>query len=121
MKIFCERLKETRGDTSQKVFAASIGLNQQTYQRYESGVREPDLETLRQIGVSCGVSLNWLLGLPEHASSSTAIANGGVAITGSGNKIRGTIVASGDHGHDKCSECKFKKFAEAFKAIQTPS
>ena len=116
MKIFCERLKETRGDTSQKVFAASLGLNQQTYQRYESGVREPDLETLRQIGVSCGVSLNWLLGLPEHASSSTAIANGGVAITGSGNKIRGTIVTR-DNGHDKCSECKYKRLADAFKAL----
>lgn len=65
MKVFTERLKELRGCESQKSFAAMLKLNQQTYQRYESGAREPDLETIHRIGVSCGVSIDWLLGLSD--------------------------------------------------------
>lgn len=65
MKIFCTRLKERRGDLTQAAFARQLGMNQQTYQRYETGVREPDLETLHQIGVCCGVSIDWLLGLSD--------------------------------------------------------
>ena len=65
MKAFTERLKELRGCESQKSFATMLNLNQQTYQRYECGAREPDLETLHRIGVSCGVSIDWLLGLSD--------------------------------------------------------
>lgn len=74
MKVFCERLKELRGSNSQKSFAALLKLNQQTYQRYESGVREPDLETLHLIGVSLGVSLDWLLGLSDARTMPKASA-----------------------------------------------
>lgn len=66
MKIFCSRLKERRGQLTQAAFAKQLGMNQQTYQRYESGVREPDLETLHQIGVLTGVSVDWLLGLSDR-------------------------------------------------------
>ena len=76
MKVFCDRLKELRGATSQKAFASLLKLNQQTYQRYESGVREPDLETLHLIGVSFGVSIDWLLGLSDaRTASKTAAAS----------------------------------------------
>ena len=66
MKIFCSRLKECRGNQTQTAFAKQLGMNQQTYQRYESGIREPDLETLHQIGVSACVSIDWLLGLSDR-------------------------------------------------------
>ena len=66
MKIFCSRLRECRGQLTQAAFAKQLGMNQQTYQRYESGVREPDLETLHQIGVSTGASVDWLLGLSDR-------------------------------------------------------
>ena len=65
MKIFCARLKERRGDLTQAAFARQLGMNQQTYQRYETGVREPDLDTLHQIGVQAEVSVDWLLGLSD--------------------------------------------------------
>ena len=120
MKNILDRLLELKGTQNTAAFGRSVGLNQQTMDRYLKG-REPPIGVIRQLCMVYGVSADWLLGLPERDGTSTAIANGGVAITGSGNKIRGTIVASGDHGHDKCSECKFKKFAEAFKAIQTPA
>lgn len=114
------RLKELRGPTSQADMAKSIGIPQQAWARYEKGLVAPNAETLYNICSVHAVSADWLLGLPQRGSTSTAIANGGVAITGSGNKIRGTIVTR-DDGNANCAECKFKKFAEAFKAIQTPS
>ena len=73
MRIFCERLKMLRDNESQASFARKIGLSQVTYSRYESGAREPDLETLFQIGKVCGVSIDWLLGLVDD--SPTALHN----------------------------------------------
>ena len=99
--------------------ADAIGIKWNAWARYERGEVSPGAEILRQICIAHAVSADWLLGLPQRGSTSTAIANGGVAITGSGNKIRGTIVTR-DDGNAKCAECKFKKFAEAFKAIQSP-
>ena len=121
MSILGERLRELRGSQSQREMAEPVGIKYQAWDRYEKGKVSPGADILQQICRVHACSADWLLGLPQRGSTSTAIANGGVAITGSGNKIRGTIVASGDHGHDKCSECKFKKFAEAFKAIQSPT
>ena len=121
MSELSERLRELRGSQSQREMADAIGIKWNAWARYERGEVSPGAEILRQICIAHAVSADWLLGLPQRGGTSTAIANGGVAITGSGNKIRWTIVTSGDHGHDKCSECKFKKFAEAFKAIQSPT
>ena len=91
MKIFCDRLRETRGNASQKAFAEILGLNQQTYQRYASGVREPDIENLHRIGVSCGVSIDWLLGLSEtprkEESAINAPNNSGAIAIGGGNAV----------------------------------
>lgn len=78
---FCARLKTLRGDEQQGVFASKIGLNQGTYSRYETGDREPNLEILCQIAMSCGVTSDWLLGLSESRSSATHVtATGGSAV-----------------------------------------
>ena len=73
METFCNRLKMLRDSESQASFARKIGLSQVTYSRYEGGTREPDLETLCQIGKICGVSVDWLLGLVDD--SPTALHN----------------------------------------------
>jgi len=116
MKIFCDRLKETRGGTSQKAFAAMLGLNQQTYQRYETGVREPDLEHLHQIGVVCGVSIDWLLGLPERGGSSTMVSGNTGIIGAVGTNARATVRVKSAAPND-CANCKYKRLADAFKAL----
>lgn len=70
------------------------------------------------------VSADWLLGLPERGESgSHATANGSnsIAVAGSGAKV--TVGAVGRHGAPTlpdCAKCKYRKFSEAFKAIQTP-
>jgi len=125
MKIFCDRLKQTRGKASQKVFAASLGLNQQTYQRYESGVREPDLEQLHRIGVVSGVSIDWLLGLPTSAAPSTSIyespgaivASPGANVNGHGSVINSPGAVVQKCGIADCENCKYKRLADAFQAV----
>ena len=99
MATFCENLRQLRGSQSQSAFAKSIGLKQQRYANYESGLREPDLTTLRCICLGTGVTSDWLLGLPERGGSHNASAqgNGAVAVAGSIN----TVTTGGD-----CSKCK---------------
>ena len=70
MEIFSFRLRMLRNEESQASFSKKLGLTQATYSRYESGAREPDLDTLCQIGKVCGVSIDWLLGLVDDAPTS---------------------------------------------------
>lgn len=70
MKTFCDRLKTVRGDRTLKEVGRLLDTNYQTYQRYESGEREPDLKMLHRIGDKLGVSVDWLLGLPDAPSVS---------------------------------------------------
>lgn len=61
---FNERLKyqrETFGYT-QKQMAELIGITPRSYQRYESGEREPNIETLVQIANLFKISLDNLIG-----------------------------------------------------------
>lgn len=63
MSIFSDRLKSLRGSLKQAEFARKIGLAQNSYNRYESGERVPDIEILSQMASHLGVSSDWLLGL----------------------------------------------------------
>lgn len=98
MPSFCENLRQLRGNQSQSAFAKSIGLKQQRYANYESGLREPDLTTLRCICLGTGVSSDWLLGLPERGGSAAVTANGTHAIAAGAHA---TVTTGGD-----CSKCK---------------
>ena len=116
MSELSERLRELRGSQSQREMADAIGIKWNAWARYERGEVSPGAEILRQICIAHACSADWLLGLPQRGSTSTAIANGGVAITGSGNKIRGTIVAGGDAGHaPACAKCPYKKWGEKLR------
>ncbi len=117
MEIFSSRLRDTRGSASQKAFAAQLGLSQQTYCHYEKGDREPGLDVLQRIGVVCGVSIDWLLGLTERSGGITqqATANGpgGQAVA----LARGNVVISpGKVEAQDCSTCKYRRLAEVIKA-----
>ena len=106
-----ERLKQVRGGQSQAVFAKKLGLTQVAYSRYEADLREPSLDTIYQIGILNGVSADWLLGLPS-APAGTATGTG--AIVGSGN----TVTINTANPAADCDNCKFKRLAEALKAVQ---
>jgi len=64
-KSFCERLRDLRGDDSQSTIARKLGLSQQSYARYETGVVLPGLEQLHHMCCVLGVSSDWLIGLSD--------------------------------------------------------
>lgn len=64
MKIFSERLKQLRSDKQilQKDIAKYLEVTVRTYQYYESGELEPDLEKLVKLADLFNVSTDYLLG-----------------------------------------------------------
>lgn len=61
---FHERLKILRAETglTQKEFASKIGMPITTYNGYETGKREPDIETMKTLADCFNVTLDYLLG-----------------------------------------------------------
>ena len=67
MEILSRRLRELRGERSQAAFARELGITQQRYANYESGIREPDLTTLCRIAALTTGSVDVLLGVKDLA------------------------------------------------------
>lgn len=63
-KEFGERLKWLRDEVhlSQKALAENLGMPQQTYQGYESGIRKVTLQLLKQFAEFFDVSIDFLAG-----------------------------------------------------------
>ena len=64
-----ERLKEcrTKKKVTHREAAEFLGVTLGTYQRYESGIREPSLAVLYKIADYYAVSVDWLLGRSESS------------------------------------------------------
>ena len=65
---FNENLKEARlkSGISQKDLAENIGVAKSTYSLYESGKREPNVDTIKKIASSLNVSADTLLGIDNE-------------------------------------------------------
>lgn len=65
------RIREARmlRGLTQPEMAARLGLSLRTYQKYEEGTRNPQLDTLALIATTLQVSADWLLGLSDEAPS----------------------------------------------------
>lgn len=63
-KEFGDRLKWLRDESglSQKALAETLGMPQQTYQGYESGIRKVTLQLLKQFAEYFDVSIDFLAG-----------------------------------------------------------
>jgi len=61
MNILGQRLKTLRKKTQVET-ACDLGLKYSTYAMYETGRREPDLETLVRMAEYFNVTVDWLLG-----------------------------------------------------------
>ena len=61
------RLKELRekNGITQKAFANSCNIATSTYNQYETGKRQPDLETLKKLAEKLQVTVDYLLGGEE--------------------------------------------------------
>lgn len=74
-----KRLREERKIT-QKQLAAMLGVAPNTISQYESGKREPDIDTLMKIASILEVSVDNLLGNEEQAEA-RALVNGDRELT----------------------------------------
>lgn len=75
---FNENLKLARLNKgmSQKYVAEQIGVAKSTYSLYESGNREPNVQTIKKIADVLSVSADELLGLEEHPNTIAAHFDG---------------------------------------------
>lgn len=71
---FNENLKEDRlkSGISQKDLAENIGVAKSTYSLYESGKREPNVDTIKKIASSLNVSADTLLGIDNEPTTLAA-------------------------------------------------
>lgn len=75
---FNENLKEARlkSGISQKDLAENIGVAKSTYSLYESGKREPNVDTIKKIASSLNVSADTLLGIDNEPTTLAAHFDG---------------------------------------------
>ena len=75
---FNENLKTAREkkNMTQKEVADSIGVAKSTYSLYESGNREPNVQTIKKIADTLNVSADDLLGLNEQPTTMAAHFDG---------------------------------------------
>ena len=70
------RIARERKGISQKDIAESIGVAKSTYSLYESGNREPNVQTIKKIADALNVSANELLGIEEEPTTLAAHFDG---------------------------------------------
>lgn len=75
---FNENLKEARikKGLSQKEVADNIGVAKSTYSLYESGNREPNVQTIKKIADFLNISVDELLGLNDQPTTLAAHFDG---------------------------------------------
>ncbi len=75
---FNENLKEARlkSGLSQKDLSENIGVAKSTYSLYESGKREPNVDTIKKIASALNISADTLLGIDEEPTTLAAHFDG---------------------------------------------
>ena len=75
---FNENLRNARIKTglSQKDVAEKIGVAKSTYSLYESGKREPNVDTIKKLSYVLSVSADLLLGIEEEPTTLAAHFDG---------------------------------------------
>ena len=87
---FNENLKEARlkSGLSQKDLSENIGVAKSTYSLYESGKREPNVDTIKKIASALNVSADTLLGIDEEPTTLAAHFDGEEYTESELNEIR---------------------------------
>lgn len=87
---FNENLKfaRERKGISQKDLAEIIGVAKSTYSLYESGNREPNVQTIKKIADALNVSADELLGIDEEPTTIAAHFDGSEYTEEELNKIK---------------------------------
>lgn len=115
---FGDRLDSLRNGSTQKGFAKSLGIPLNSYTNWVRGIREPSMNAIISICTQLNVSADWLLGLPERGGSAAVTAPNNTGAIAVGRNAR-AAVGGGAPPLPNCATCKYKRLADAFKAIQT--
>jgi len=112
-------MRELRGSSSQREMADAIGIKYNAWARYEAGDVLPGADIISRICRTHSCSADWLLGLPERGGSSTTVTGNTGIIGAVGTNARATVSVGGRGAtrHPDCASCKFKRLADAFKAL----
>lgn len=115
-------LRKANGMTATQC-AAELEMSIAAWSQWEKAKRDPSLSDLPKICWMFGVSMDDLFQTKykrcDGRNVSVQTAAGGVSIgCGSGNVVRGTIVAGGDAGHaPACAKCPYKKKVQALEKV----
>ena len=114
-----QRLRKLRGETSQKAAAISTGIRQQVWNRYEKDQTAPASDSIIKICNTFRCSADWLLGLSDGNERGTSVNapnnSGAIAV---GKNARATSGGTpGVRPLPDCANCKYKRLADAFKAL----
>lgn len=66
MSTFAQRLRQLRGERSQREMAMLLNVEQASYAYYELGKRQPKLDDFARMCRVLKVSADWMLGLPSE-------------------------------------------------------
>ena len=111
MKKVFERMLELKGDQSVRAFAMSVGVPQQTMDRYLKG-REPSLDVIEQLCLVYSCSADWLLGLTDTQEPKKSSVN---VVNSKGSSI---AIGNGATAGRDCMECPLLK--EHLKRFSRP-
>ena len=115
MAEICDRLRELRGPSSQSSMAAAVGVKQQNWARWESGMVTPSAEMLKTICRVHACSSDWLLGLKDQGGSVSVTAADGAAVAiGTGAKASAGAAKKAAPAAD-CRKCPYKSWGEKFR------
>ena len=123
MGEFGNRLESLRDRETQKGFAKSLGIPINTYTNWVRGIREPSMSAIINLCTQLSVSADWLLGLSdtnERGTSVTAPNNSGAIAVGRNVRATSSGQAPGTKHQapiPDCLNCKYKRLADAFKAL----
>ena len=101
MSLFPERLKicRTERNLTQRELAGTLGIIERSYQRYESGEREPNIDTLISIAQHFAISVDYLIGYSDDSNQAkssgdnyTNAANMKAYVKGNKNSVGNQII-----------------------------
>lgn len=111
MYNFIARVNEVKKDLSTSAFARKLGMGQKTVDFYLRAERKPSVEFVLNICTKFNVSADWLLGL---TNSCCADCNNSAATVDTSTNMNSNSVTTTP---PDCATCKYKRLADAFKAL----
>ena len=109
------RLRQLRGNLSQREAANRVGMKQQMWRIYESDASAPGAKLITKICETFGCKSDWLLGLTTE--NGRIVATNSAVVIGSG-----TAINNAEPGDSPiCRKCEIRKRYEKIAKLTSPT